>query len=81
MRIHRITSANFTVQDVKVMWVAAGPSACHSVIGDAEGRCWTWGRNEVQLPSKHKHVKCRAQHVCPENFPSQGWNFLERMIY
>lgn len=34
------------LHDVKIMWVAAGPSACHSVIGDSQGRCWTWGRNE-----------------------------------
>ncbi len=34
-------------QSVKVKWIAAGPAACHSLIGDASGRCWTWGRNEV----------------------------------
>lgn len=38
-------------QGVKVMWIAAGPAAFHSVIGDADGRCWTWGRNEVKLSS------------------------------
>ncbi|DBB10767.1 hypothetical protein WJX82_005865 [Trebouxia sp. C0006] len=31
---------------VKVMFVAAGSGACHSIIGDAAGKCYTWGRNE-----------------------------------
>ena len=35
------------LQGIKVKWIASGPAACHSVIGDADGRCWTWGRNEV----------------------------------
>ena len=30
------------------MWVAAGPAAFHSVIGTQDGRCFTWGRNEVR---------------------------------
>ena len=42
-----LTAAACATQGVKVKWIAAGPAACHSVIGDAEGRCWTWGRNEV----------------------------------
>ncbi len=32
----------------QVMWVAAGPAAFHSVIGTQDGRCYTWGRNEVR---------------------------------
>ena len=34
-------------QGVKVMFVAAGSGACHSIIGDAAGKCYTWGRNEA----------------------------------
>lgn len=37
------------MQGLKVMWVAAGPAAFHSVIGTEDGRCYTWGRNEVLL--------------------------------
>ena len=41
------------MQGLKVMWVAAGPAAFHSVIGTEDGRCFTWGRNEVLvLPRK-----------------------------
>jgi alpha-tubulin suppressor-like RCC1 family protein len=36
------------MQGMKVMWVAAGPAAFHSVIGTQDGRCYTWGRNEVR---------------------------------
>ena len=50
-------------QGVKVKWIAAGSAACHSVIGDAEGRCWTWGRNEVSQPdmrTPHMYVNVRS---------------------
>ena len=39
----------YLTQGVKVMFVAAGSGACHSIIGDAEGTCYTCGRNEVRL--------------------------------
>mmetsp|Transcript_40455 Transcript_40455/g.114559 ORF Transcript_40455/g.114559 Transcript_40455/m.114559 type:complete len:458 (+) Transcript_40455:142-1515(+) len=39
---HRVKS----LLGVKIMFVAAGSAACHSICGDAEGRCYTWGRNE-----------------------------------
>lgn len=39
---HRIKS----LLDVKIKWVAAGPAAVHALVGDTEGRVWTWGRNE-----------------------------------
>lgn len=32
--------------DVKVTFVAAGSAASHCIVGDFEGRCYTWGRNE-----------------------------------
>lgn len=38
-----------TLQGLKVMWVAGGPAAFHCMIGTDDGRCWTWGRNEVPL--------------------------------
>lgn len=53
------------LHDVKVMWVAAGPSACHSVIGDSEGKCWTWGRNEVHSNYLNPHISsplCKSAH-------------------
>ena len=37
-----------TLQGIKVMFVASGAGACHCIIGDAAGKCFTWGRNEVQ---------------------------------
>ena len=27
-------------------FIAAGSAACHSIIGDVNGVCYTWGRNE-----------------------------------
>lgn len=36
------------LQGVKIVFVAAGAGACHSIIGDEAGRCYTWGRNEVR---------------------------------
>jgi hypothetical protein len=32
-----------------VQFIAAGSAACHCIIGDVDGRCFTWGRNEVLL--------------------------------
>ena len=29
------------------MFIAAGSGACHCIIGDDAGKCYTWGRNEV----------------------------------
>ena len=37
------------LQGVKVAFIAAGSAACHSIIGDVNGLCYTWGRNEVRL--------------------------------
>jgi hypothetical protein len=37
------------------MFVAAGCTAAHVVIGDAEGRCMVWGRNDVRH-SAHTHT-------------------------
>ncbi|KAI3430646.1 hypothetical protein D9Q98_005239 [Chlorella vulgaris] len=34
------------LEGIKVAFIAAGASACHSVIGDINGACYTWGRNE-----------------------------------
>ena len=36
------------VQDIKIRFVAAGPSSCHCILGDMEGQLYTWGRNEVR---------------------------------
>ncbi len=33
-------------QGIKVTFIAAGAAACHSVVGDINGRCFVWGRNE-----------------------------------
>lgn len=35
-----------SLMDVKVQYIAAGSASCHCIIGDVEGRCYTWGRNE-----------------------------------
>ncbi|KAL3142373.1 hypothetical protein ABBQ38_002709 [Trebouxia sp. C0009 RCD-2024] len=35
-----------SLMGVKIMFVAAGAGACHSIIGDEAGQCYTWGRNE-----------------------------------
>ena len=29
--------------------MAAGPAACHCIVGDVEGKVFTWGRNEVEI--------------------------------
>ncbi|KAK9864895.1 hypothetical protein WJX84_004668 [Apatococcus fuscideae] len=34
------------LQTIRIRFVAAGSAACHCVIGDLEGKCYTWGRNE-----------------------------------
>jgi hypothetical protein len=34
-------------QGIKVMFIAAGSAAVHCIAGDANGVCYTWGRNEV----------------------------------
>eukprot|EP00887_Chlorella_sp_A99_P000240 scaffold13.g240.t1 len=39
---HRIRA----LEGVKVAFVAAGASACHTVIADVNDTCYTWGRNE-----------------------------------
>lgn len=53
------------LQGIKVMWVAAGPAAFHSVIGTDDGRCFTWGRNEVP-PTFKPMTACmsNALHLC-----------------
>jgi alpha-tubulin suppressor-like RCC1 family protein len=33
-------------QGVRVAFIAAGSAACHSIIADVHGACYTWGRNE-----------------------------------
>ncbi|GAB4819969.1 hypothetical protein N2152v2_007015 [Parachlorella kessleri] len=35
-----------SLEGVKVKFIAAGSAACHSIIGDSSGLCYTWGRNE-----------------------------------
>ena len=35
------------MQDIKVRFVAAGPSSSHCILGDMDGKLYTWGRNEV----------------------------------
>ncbi|KXZ45514.1 hypothetical protein GPECTOR_53g100 [Gonium pectorale] len=32
--------------DVKIMFIASGPAACHCFAGDAAGNLYSWGRNE-----------------------------------
>eukprot|EP00882_Tetradesmus_deserticola_P033115 GHRQ01037798.1.p1 GENE.GHRQ01037798.1~~GHRQ01037798.1.p1 ORF type:complete len:215 (+),score=78.28 GHRQ01037798.1:166-810(+) len=39
---HRLKS----LLDVKVAFIAAGSSAAHCIVGDVNGVCYTWGRNE-----------------------------------
>ncbi|KAK9806651.1 hypothetical protein WJX73_004262 [Symbiochloris irregularis] len=39
---HRLKS----LQDVRITFVAAGSAASHCIVGDVDGRCFTWGRNE-----------------------------------
>ncbi|KAI7839928.1 hypothetical protein COHA_006322 [Chlorella ohadii] len=34
------------LEGVKVAFIAAGAAACHSIIADVNGVCYTWGRNE-----------------------------------
>lgn len=34
-------------QDVRVRFVAAGNSSASCIVGAMDGRCFTWGRNEV----------------------------------
>lgn len=43
-------------QGVKVMFIAAGSGACHCILGDEAGQCYTWGRNEVSHNSLFLHV-------------------------
>lgn len=33
-------------QGIKVRFIACGSAACHSIIADAAGQCYTWGRND-----------------------------------
>ena len=40
---------HIAIQGVRVRFIAAGPAACHSIIGDMEGKVYSWGRNEVRL--------------------------------
>ncbi|PNH05291.1 Protein RCC2 [Tetrabaena socialis] len=35
-----------TFSEIKVMWCASGPAACHCFVGDNAGNLWSWGRNE-----------------------------------
>lgn len=49
------------VQDVKVKFIAAGSASSHCILGDMEGRCYTWGRNEVRTGALRRH--CEAA-VC-----------------
>lgn len=35
------------MQGVKIRFIAAGPTACHCIAIDTDGKCYTWGRNEV----------------------------------
>jgi hypothetical protein len=46
------------LQGIKVVFVASGSSACHSIIGDINGLCYTWGRNEVRPPACCRGCYC-----------------------
>mmetsp|Transcript_45199 Transcript_45199/g.117095 ORF Transcript_45199/g.117095 Transcript_45199/m.117095 type:complete len:461 (+) Transcript_45199:70-1452(+) len=39
---HRVKN----LMGIKIRFVASGSAACHSIIGDMSGKCYTWGRNE-----------------------------------
>ncbi len=44
-------------QDVRIMFVAAGPAAVHCLAGDANGNLYAWGRNEVRHTHAHTHTQ------------------------
>ena len=58
------------MQGIKVVFVAAGSAACHSIIGDAEGRCYAWGRNNVRL--QHSNWSPAAQAWLGPKCPAAG---------
>lgn len=39
------------VQNIKIGWIAAGPSAAHCLAGGIDGKLFAWGRNEVLMLS------------------------------
>jgi hypothetical protein len=41
------------LQDVQVAFIAAGSAAAHCIVGDVNGVCYTWGRNEVRRDVLH----------------------------
>ena len=51
-KLMAIRARSYGVQGVKIKFVAAGSAACHCIAGDADGKCYTWGRNEVSLWSR-----------------------------
>lgn len=61
-------------QGIKIMFVAAGPAAVHCMVGDAAGRLYTWGRNEVRnclghggtrrAPAGELSLHLENMHVC-----------------
>ena len=67
------------MQGIKVVFVAAGSAACHSIIGDVEGRCYAWGRNNVRLQPLVPQVpkpgwassvlQCSVHHICTRVLP------------
>lgn len=47
----KLTIPQTHVQGIRIRFVAAGSAACHCIVGDMDGKCYTWGRNEVRLIS------------------------------
>jgi hypothetical protein len=40
-----------------VAFIAAGSSAAHCIVGDVNGVCYTWGRNEVRCQLLHSSAR------------------------
>jgi hypothetical protein len=47
-------------QDVRVRFVAAGNSSTSCIVGAMDGRCFTWGRNDVRAAPPSTASTCRA---------------------
>jgi hypothetical protein len=64
------------VQGVRVRFIAAGSASCHSIIGDANGLCYTWGRNEVRQGLRECYIGAEAVQAsgCVQSFnPACHW--------
>jgi hypothetical protein len=46
-RVCRAALPTPLLQGIKVAFIAAGSAAVHCIIGDMNGNCFTWGRNEA----------------------------------